>query len=339
MDRTEAYFAFAGCAAASAVLTGLVRGYALRANLLDVANERSSHQGSVPRGGGLAIVLAFLGAVALLPLPSGPKLAFLLGGGAIAAVGFMDDRVGLSPAIRAAVHLVASVAGVLLTAGGAVGHGVVGVLLTAGCIVGVAWMVNLYNFMDGIDGLSGGQAVVMGLAFFGFAAAFGLGGETPTLGLALAGSSLGFLIWNWPPAKIFMGDVGSGFLGYAFGLLVVRSFLVAPVQGWMWVALLAPFLADTGVTLLRRVVAGERWYEAHRSHAFQHLTRRFGGHLPATGILLGSTALVGAPLALAAALAPSLAPVFALSAVGLLSVAAWKLGAGVSAPSPTRSES
>jgi Fuc2NAc and GlcNAc transferase len=246
---------------------------AVRRQLLDEPNERSSHSVPTPRGGGLAFVGVFLlllpGVVALEP--GGARLALVLGAGglAVAVVGLVDDLRDVSAPVRAAVHAVAAVIAVAvlgLPGGGGPLSLVAAVLL----VVALVWVVNLYNFMDGIDGLAGGQAVVaaVGIAL--------LGGAVPAVAaaaLALAGAVMGFLVLNAPPAKIFMGDVGSGFLGFVLGVLGLQTWARADVALPVVALLLAPFLLDATGTLALRVLRGERWYEPHRDHVYQRLTR------------------------------------------------------------------
>jgi Fuc2NAc and GlcNAc transferase len=146
----------------------------------------------------------------------------------------------------------------------------------------LVWLVNLYNFMDGIDGIAGAEAVTVTVAAAGL---YGLVGIPAPAGMVpglLAAAAAGFLVWNFPRARIFMGDAGSGFLGLMLGACSVLAALQAPALFWAWQILLGVFLVDATVTLLRRVLRGERFYEAHRSHAYQHAARRVGSHRPVT---------------------------------------------------------
>src|SRR5690606_28300225 len=207
------------------------------------------------------------------------------------------DRFRLSAAVRAAVHLVAA-GWVILRLGGLpeLDLGVTRVPLGAfGTVVGMlgaAWMINLYNFMDGIDGLAAGEGVLVGI----------IGGVLLTMsgepGLALvalltAAACAGFLWWNWHPARIFMGDVGSGFLGIVFATLAVASENRSAVPLLLWVVLLGVFIFDATVTLVRRVLRRERWYEAHRSHAYQRAVQAGRSHHVVTAGALGVGLLLG----------------------------------------------
>jgi Fuc2NAc and GlcNAc transferase len=188
-------------------------------------------------------------------------------------------------------------------------------------------MTNLYNFMDGIDGIAGVEAVC----------ASGLGGLLLTwagLGniaagaLALTGASAGFLVWNWPPAKIFMGDVGSGFLGFVFGVLAIASARERPWLLWLWLILLSVFIVDSTVTLMRRFVADERWYDAHCSHAYQHAARRWGSHSKVTLTVAAINVIWLFPLAMGACVWPVEGPLFAVAALVPLVYTALRYGAG-----------
>jgi Fuc2NAc and GlcNAc transferase len=271
--------------------TWCVRGVAVRRGLMDHPSKRSSHTIPTPRGGGLAIVVAhFIALIALriLGYITIRELAALIAsGGAVAWVGFLDDRRSVPATVRFMVHLgaaiivVAMIGGVPISGitGGDAGASWIGQLVA---IVGITWVINLFNFMDGIDGIAGAEAVFFSLAaaamIFVSSKNVGLVGSFGALGMA----SLGFLVWNWPPARIFLGDVGSGFLGFmlaALALLVSQRNIVT-VQTWPILG--GVFLVDASVTLIRRIVRGDKWYEAHRTHAYQRLARAWGGHSAVT---------------------------------------------------------
>lgn len=301
---------------ASLVLTGLVRSYALRRALLDVPNERSSHTVPTPRGGGLAMVVIFLATVVVLGawgVLGGAVAAALAGGGAaVAAIGWLDDHRPVPAAWRALVH--AAAAGwALYWLGGMPAMRLGGAVAALGgwgtmlALLGIVWLTNLYNFMDGIDGLAGVEAVTVG---GGAALLLGSAGQW---GLALAAAvvaaaALGFLVWNWPPARIFMGDVGSGLLGYTFGVMAVAGERGGALPVFVWVILLAVFVGDATYTLFKRIVDGERWYTAHRSHAYQRAVQVGMPHrrVTLTVLLLNVTVLL--PLAALAARYPALQP-------------------------------
>lgn len=277
-------------AAVSAALTGAMRSHAVRLKLIDLPNLRSSHSVPTPRGGGVAIVLSFLASLAVLGVlgAAPPSLVWaLLGAGVlVAAVGFFDDLGHVRPRWRLLAHFAGAVwvlfwfdgAPPITLFGEVVDPGWTGSVVAA---VYLAWMLNLYNFMDGIDGIAGVESVCVCL---GAALLHLMCGQAVIAGvsLTLAAAVLGFLWWNFPPAKIFMGDAGSGFLGIMLGALSLYAGAFAPALYWSWLILLGVFVTDATVTLLRRLFRRERVYEAHRSHAYQHAARRFGSHLPVT---------------------------------------------------------
>jgi Fuc2NAc and GlcNAc transferase len=273
-------------------LTGAMRRYALARQLLDVPNARSSHTTPTPRGGGVAIVTSFLLAVlwlALADVIDRRLAAALFGAGAgCALLGFLDDHGHIAARWRLLGHFAAA-GWALYWLGGAPPLMLFGHTLAAGWFADalaalyLVWLLNLYNFMDGIDGIAAVEAITVclgAMALVGLAPGIGSAAEIG-LPLLLGGAVAGFLVWNFPPARIFMGDAGSGFLGITLGILSLHAGGTAPPQPWSWLILLGVFVVDATVTLLRRLLRGERVYEAHRSHAYQHVARRVG-HLRVT---------------------------------------------------------
>jgi Fuc2NAc and GlcNAc transferase len=307
----------------SALITGGVCALLVWHGVMDLPNARSSHSVPVPRGGGVGIVVVFLSAVGWLLLrqviPSKLAWALLGGGVAIAVVGLADDRFKLAPWPRLVVHSLAAAWAVwsldpihrfqLGTSSS------VEVWVSRGvAFIGLIWLTNLFNFMDGIDGLAGTEAVCVS----GFGAVLLFLNGLPSyarLSWTLAAASMGFLVWNWPPAKIFMGDVGSGFLGFTLGTLALFSSKAGPELAWPWLILLAAFLVDATVTLLRRIVSRARWHEAHRSHAYQHAALATGSHAKVTLAVAAINLGWLFPLAWAAMRYPVVAPALAAVAV------------------------
>lgn len=285
-------------------LTGRLRDYALKHDVMDVPNARSSHQQPTPRGGGLAIVVSFSLALLVLfflaVIPGHLLLALLLGGGMIAGIGYRDDHRSVSAGVRMIIHATAVLlALVLLNVWDLVypwNPWLPGWMNVPLWTVAIVWLLNLYNFMDGIDGIAGVEAVFVAasIALFVFL-------SQPSgiflLPLLLATSVLGFLAWNWPPATIFMGDVGSAYLGFVLGVLMVVSPDVLSIPVWSWVVLLGVFLVDATYTLLRRVSTGQQWYSAHCSHAYQIASRRWRSHQAVTVLVLVINILWLCPLA------------------------------------------
>lgn len=271
-------------------LTWMLRRYALASSLIDVPNARSSHSVPTPRGGGVAIVLSFLAALPVLGFTgvmSWEGVFALLGAGVLVAVlGFLDDHGHIAARWRLLGHFTAAF-WVLFWLGGLAPVSTFGFTLELGLFgyalaaLYLVWMLNLYNFMDGIDGIASVEAVCACLSIallYGLSGAFDL-----TWGpLVLAFSVLGFLYWNFPPAKIFMGDAGSGFLGVTLAALSLQGGWSSSAYFWAWLILLGVFVVDATVTLVRRLIRGEKVYEAHRSHGYQFASRQYGRHLPVT---------------------------------------------------------
>lgn len=271
-------------------LTWAVRRYAIRSDLLDHPNERSSHSIPTPRGGGVAIVVSFLVMVLGLGLAgkAEPSLcAAIIGSGTlVATLGFIDDRGHVAARWRFLGHALAA-AWALWWVGRIPPVPLLGTLVDlsyfgpALCGLYVVWMVNLFNFMDGIDGIASVEAITAAL---GGALLWCMTGSGTSWFIALlfAGCVGGFLIWNFPPARIFMGDAGSGFIGLVVALLSLWCGHTAPHLFWSWFILIGCFMVDATMTLVRRVRRGERFFEAHRTHAYQYASRRAGRHLSVT---------------------------------------------------------
>lgn len=274
----------------SLVLTGGLRRYALARSIIDIPNARSSHSVPTPRGGGVAIVLSFLLVLPVLSFMGLVEWAFtwaMLGaGGGIAVLGFLDDHGHIAARWRLLGHFAGAI-WALFWLGGLPPLALFGFSLNLGWVghvlaaVYLVWLLNLYNFMDGIDGIASIEALCVCLG--GVLLYVLLGQPEAALApLLLACAVLGFLFWNFPPARIFMGDAGSGFLGIMLGILSLQAAWVAPQLLWSWLILLGVFIVDATYTLMRRLVRGDKVYEAHRSHAYQFASRRFGRHLPVT---------------------------------------------------------
>ena len=274
-------------------LVGAVRRYALKAALLDHPSDRSSHTMPTPRGGGAGLVAAWLLVIPLLALGrpfSGPLLLSLAGVVAVAVIGWIDDHGGLTVRTRLVAHALAACVILPLV--------LLPVPVPAWPLVAVvAWWIfcciaaaNVVNFIDGIDGLIGLTALVFGA----YASLVGApGGAAAMLGAALAGAAAGFLAWNWSPARIFLGDVGSSAIGFVFvivGVLLMhetgRGIIMTFLPLW-------PIVLDANVTLFRRWRRGEALTEAHRSHFYQRLANGGWGHARVT-LLYGAGSVVGA---------------------------------------------
>lgn len=294
----------------SFILTWLLRYYALARRIVDIPNARSSHTVATPRGGGVAIVLCFLFALPLLALtgnlPWSMTLAVFGAGMGVAVLGFLDDHGHVAARWRLLGHFAASL-WALYWLGGLPAVTLFGFNIELGwfghalAVLYLVWMLNLYNFMDGIDGIASVEAICTCLSasllywLMGFESLI-------VLPMVLAAAVAGFLIWNFPPARIFMGDAGSGFLGITLGLLSLQAAWASPALLWAWLILLGVFIVDATFTLIRRLVRGDKVYEAHRSHAYQFASRRFGRHLPVTLAVAAINLLWLLPIALCVAL-------------------------------------
>ncbi|HJP36080.1 MAG TPA: glycosyltransferase family 4 protein, partial [Gammaproteobacteria bacterium] len=307
----------------SASLTGLVRRYALDRNLVDRPSARGLHATPVARGGGAAILVVV--SACLVALTTGGWLEPRLGvswtvcGLGFGLLGWVDDHVDLSAAVRFLCQLALAVL-FCVTLRTASPLPFQDLLLVVSGSVAMVWMVNLFNFMDGSDGFAALEAL---LVAGGGAAIVSIGGtaDTAPIALLVAGASAGFLWWNWQPARIFMGDVGSYFLGFQFAALILQGATNgsgAPV----WLILLAPFITDATLTLLRRIVTREKWWEAHRTHLYQRLIMNGWSHARVCFALLAITAVILAPAAVVAVRIPSFAP-GATVAVYLLTAIIW----------------
>jgi Fuc2NAc and GlcNAc transferase len=325
-----------GALISGVTITGLVRRYAMRGGLIDTPNQRSSHENPTPRGGGLSIAVTFAALVILLysmkEMPTEILCALLVGGGLVGGVGFLDDHRNVPATYRFAAHLAA--AGIVIFAIGGfppIQFGVQSVDLGWGghvfAVLFLVWLTNLFNFMDGIDGIAATETIFIA------SAAIIISGTKPghylvALEAGLAAASLGFLFWNWPPARIFMGDVGSGYIGLTLGTIALVSASIGDLPIWTWLILASVFIVDSTVTLVRRMMSGQKWYSAHRSHAYQRAARRWESHKFVTGSVGVINVIWLLPLAWFSALRPEFACWLLLTAWVPLGVIALFLGAG-----------
>jgi UDP-N-acetylmuramyl pentapeptide phosphotransferase/UDP-N-acetylglucosamine-1-phosphate transferase len=300
--------------------TWLARRYAISRQLLDEPGERRSHSTPTPRGGGISIVVAMLFAIGCLavrdPATAPALYAIACGLLLVAGIGWIDDHRPLSPLLRLVIQTVAA-----LLLGWAVSEmGGDRFAATTSAVLALI-LVNVWNFMDGIDGLAGSQALLVAIAYGVLAGS----GPPAWLAMALAASCLGFLPFNMPHARIFLGDVGSGALGFLVATLVAWT-VVLPHEGWRAWAMLLPlsaFIVDASLTLLLRMFRRQRWWLPHAEHAYQHWARR-RGHVLVTLAYGGWTATM--ILFMLAASARSLAfNMLTLAVAGLGGTVAWIL--------------
>lgn len=277
----RAWLFFATCLLLTYVLAHAYRAIAIRFHWMDHPDHRSAHDTPVPTGAGLVFVLIFVVALIAMFIQGLVHIGILyscLGAIVVALVGFRDDVRAMPVPVRACLHLLAAAWCIYWI--GFPSLNILGTVMDFGLaghifgVIALVWLLNLYNFMDGIDGIAAGEAAFVCLSALwlsGWPAATGWDGIV----WMVAGLSTGFLLINRPPAKVFMGDVGSGFLGLLLGILALAH---DDVSVWSWLILLGYFITDACLTITVRLIRGEKIYESHNLHAYQHLTRRIGGY-------------------------------------------------------------
>lgn len=271
------------------LFTGYMRHYALKKNIIDNPNERSSHSVPTPRGGGVAVVGSYL--LALVTLMYSQQLALHTGfilmaaGFVIALLGFLDDHGHINSMLRLAIHFLVAI-GVVVSLGGfsevTIFNGVqIGFIANIIAVLFLVWLLNLYNFMDGINGIASVEAITatVSMAILYLLLSISLNSEILWL---LTACVCGFLLWNFPKAKIFMGDACSGFLGLTLGILALVALKENLALFCAWIICLGVFVVDATYTLIKRVLNGHKMYDAHRSHSYQILSRKWGSHTSVT---------------------------------------------------------
>jgi Fuc2NAc and GlcNAc transferase len=296
-----------------------------RGRLVDVPGQRSSHLRPTPTGGGAGPVLAIVAGVSLLPGVGTDWRIVTALAAALAVLGFLDDLRGLGVRTRLLAQTVAAAVAVAATGSPAVtAAGFAGLAGACVLVPALVWLVNAFNFMDGIDGLAAGQALFMASA----AALLAREGspDTPMVMLCVAAGAGGFLVLNWHPARLFMGDTGSLAVGILLAAAVPVTWARAEIGPATWLILWAPFLADTVLTLLHRAWRRHRLHEGHRQHAYQRLARAWGSHARVTLVVLAVDLLWLLPLALLAGRDPARAPILAaIALLPLLAAVGWVL--------------
>ena len=291
----------------SAIATRRLIANSHRLSTLDIPNERSSHLTPTPRGGGIAFVATSLVGFLLLllnnTLDNAEFLALCCAGIIVAVAGHLDDRQKISGAtVRLVLHAIGAI--VLIVGIGipsqislfdrTVNIGVIGSILG---VLYLVWLLNLFNFMDGTDGIAASEAIFVCIAgaVLNYHVLSDINFSAPSI--ILATSTFGFLLYNWAPAKIFMGDIGSGYLGIVVGGLSLMAAKQQHELLWVWIILLAVFVSDATITLIRRLLRKEKPHVAHRSHAYQHLAIRFNSHSKVALIVLSINVVWLLPIA------------------------------------------
>ena len=278
---------------------------ALRFKIVAIPNERSLHNKVTPRGGGIIIAIVFLAFLLVFYITRQIMVAeflVLFGGGLIMAVtGFLDDILELKASIRFIIQFFAVGWG-LYWIGGIPSTvfferlPVLYAIANAVAVVALVWFINSFNFIDGIDGLATSGATFFSLSIGGY---FLWQGIEPygSLLIVLAACSLAFLCFNWPPAKIFLGDAGSNFFGYLFGAMVLITVKNGNLSIWTWLIIFAYLITDTTTTTFLRLCLVKGWYHTHRSHAYQNLARVLDNHKFVTCLITGINVFYLLPLA------------------------------------------
>jgi UDP-N-acetylmuramyl pentapeptide phosphotransferase/UDP-N-acetylglucosamine-1-phosphate transferase len=314
----------------SLVVTSLALVYARRRGLLDLPGKRRSHTQATPRGGGIGVVAAAVLAglpswYALDPAASPVRVgAIALAVVAVALIGWRDDHAPLSVLPRLTVHVIAAL--LVVAAGLAPGPwpGVLGWMALLPLTVVLVGFINAHNFMDGIDGILGQQGLFVMLGYGLLAIEAGQAGLA-AFAFASAAGCLGFLFFNFPPARVFMGDVGSGALGLALGAVAALLVQRNPARFWGCLILPSAFLVDSGLTLARRVFGGQRWYAPHRQHLYQWLVRVNWSHARTDVAYMTWNLVMVAPLAWLAVRWPARGVWCAVAAYAL-AAAVWYVG-------------
>lgn len=244
--------------------------------MLDIPNERSSHVTPTPRGGGLAIVLCFI----IFGIYLKVDIALVTTAGLIAALGFIDDKVNVSGKIRLAIHFSISILFILLTMNfyGITDNVFLIILLFTFLTLFLVWNLNLFNFMDGIDGIASVQAITVSISYLTLIYFFHNDDSLIATLLSLIASTAGFLILNYPPAKIFLGDVGSAFLGFVLASTCILASQIDTNLFYVWIILMGVFITDATYTLFIRLIKRHSIFSAHRTHTYQKASIIFKSH-------------------------------------------------------------
>ena len=310
----------------------LYKKIAIKFDIVANPNYRTLHESSVPRGGGVVFSLLFILAIFLiwpyLKLSDNLFLILGVGGGVAAVFGFIDDIMNISARIKLTIQLLLSswvVYCLYLDSLSLMNWMPISIAIVA-CLFFMVWMMNAYNFMDGVDGMAASGAIFSSLTLALVLFLTDNSVELIPIFILIATTVSGFIIFNWPPATIFMGDAGSVFLGYIFGSLLIFTTLNGYLSIWNWLTVFGYFFADTTVTQIIRVILIKKWYSAHRSHAYQNFARITGSHLKVTSRVTLYNIIWILPIAIWSALQPEMEILAAILAVTPALVFAYKYG-------------
>ena len=310
--------------------------FAKKYEILAYKNFRALHDNPMPRGGGVVFALVFILAVIAVSIidkvDHDTMLAVCIGGTSAIIIGFIDDTINMRKTPKFVLQCCLAVWILLCFKGG--------YLITIEripvwfslvfTIISLVWLMNLYNFMDGVDGMAiSGSVSISGFLLMVLLITSGPK-DLILIFLLLAVCSLAFLIYNWHPAKIFMGDSGSLFLGYIFGALIIKTTLTGDINFWTWLIVFSYFVADTTTTTIMRILLVKKWYGEHRGHAYQNLARLWGSHSKVTVYVLLFKVLWLLPLAICSCVNYELAPLAAFLALFPPIVWSFKYGTRLS---------
>jgi Fuc2NAc and GlcNAc transferase len=305
---------------------------AIRRNIIANPNFRNLHTIPLPVGGGIVFSFVFVFSLffvwCLNRISDDLFWVLAVGGGLTALFGFLDDLKDIRASFKLLVQFVLSGWALFWLDGGPLLSidripVLVAIPVTALFLV---WMINAYNFMDGIDGMAVSGAVFLSGAITLVMLLTNSKSEFIIVPILLLTTTSTFLVFNWPPASIFMGDSGSAFLGYIFGSLILFSVMSGDISIWTWLIVLGYFFADTTVTQLMRIILVKKWYLPHRSHAYQNLARITGSHLKVTGGVVLYNVVWILPLTIWSVMKPEMALLAAVLAIGPSLVFAFKYG-------------
>ena len=310
----------------------LYKKYAIYKGIISNPNYRTLHESPIPRGGGIVFSILFILAIFLiwphLKLSDNLFLILVVGGGAASLFGFIDDIMNIRARIKLTIQFLLSgltVYWLYLDSLFLMNWMPISITIAV-CLFFMVWMMNAYNFMDGVDGMAATGAIFSSLTLALVIFLTDNSVELIPIFILIATTVSGFIIFNWPPATIFMGDAGSVFLGYIFGSLLIFTTLNGYLSIWNWLIVFGYFFADTTVTQTIRVVLKKKWYLAHRSHAYQNFARITGSHLKITSRVTLYNIIWIFPIAIWSTLQPEMEILAAILAVTPALVVAYKYG-------------
>jgi Fuc2NAc and GlcNAc transferase len=310
----------------------IYRKVAIHKEVVANPNFRTLHEHPIPTGGGVVFLFVFVSVVFTIwwlnKLSNNMFYVFGVGGGVAVLFGFLDDLIDLNVRIKLTIQFLLGGYVLFWFDGGPLLqidslHALIAIPVTLFFLI---WMINAYNFMDGIDGMAASGAVFISGTILLVMLLTSSISESTIIFVLLLSSTIAFMLFNWPPASIFMGDAGSVFLGYTFGALLLFTVMSGDLSIWTWLTVFGYFVADTTVTQIARLVLVEKWWRAHRSHAYQNLARITGSHLKVTGGVTIYHFLWILPLTLWSAIVPEFALVAVFLAVTPAMGIAYKYG-------------